>query len=90
MQPRIAVISGVRLGGVFSLSEGEFVIGRHEASDLPIADETISLRHCIVTVEKDRFDIQDCGSLNGTWLNGVVFSGRPEGRGWGIKKWRVG
>src|SRR6266853_58540 len=33
VQPQIAVISGIRSGGVFSLAPGDFVIGRSEAAD---------------------------------------------------------
>src|SRR5712671_4657897 len=75
MQPRLAVIAGARLGGGFTLSEGEFVIGRGEASNLPIADETVSTRHCIITVTGDICYIHDCGSLNGTTLNGARLAG---------------
>ena len=59
MQPRIAVISGVRLGGAFSLSSGEFIIGRDADADLPISDETVAVRHCVVKVLPDRCTIQD-------------------------------
>src|SRR4026209_2713440 len=76
MQPRIAVISGIRLGGVFSLSEGEFVIGRDEAADLRIPDGSIAKRHCVVVVEKDRWHIEDCGSATGTTHNGQRVSGK--------------
>jgi Nif-specific regulatory protein len=76
MQPQIAVISGNRSGGVFSLAQGDFVIGRDEAADLQIADEFVSLRHCIVSVSPGRYAIQDCGSLNGTRLNGERITGR--------------
>jgi Nif-specific regulatory protein len=76
MQPRIAVISGPRLGGVFPLSPGDFLIGRDSAANLHLADEFVSLRHCIVTVNEDRYFIHDCGSLNGTTLNGERITGR--------------
>jgi Nif-specific regulatory protein len=77
MQPRIAVISGVRLAGAFPLSSGEFIIGRDAASDLPIPDETVAVRHCVVKVSADRCTIQDCGSLNGTTVNGARVTGQP-------------
>jgi transcriptional regulator with PAS, ATPase and Fis domain len=76
MHPRIAVISGIRLGGVYSLAEGEFVIGRDDGADLPIADTSISKRHCVVIVQKDKFHIEDCGTSAGTRLNGERITSR--------------
>ena len=76
MQPRIAVIAGIRMGGMFSLPEGEFVIGRGEGADLSVADASISNRHCVVVVENGRCHIEDCGGLTGTTCNGERISGR--------------
>jgi hypothetical protein len=70
VQLQIAVISGVGTGKALTLAPGNFVIGRDDAADLQIADEFVSLRHCIVSVGPDRYEIKDCGSLNGTRLNG--------------------
>jgi len=70
VQLQIAVISGVGTGKVLPLAPGDFVIGRDDAADLQIPDEFLSLRHCIVSVGPDRYEIKDCGSLNGTRLNG--------------------
>jgi two-component system response regulator HydG len=75
VQPQIAVISGIRTGEVFSLAPGDSVIGRDEAADLRIADEFVSLRHCIVSVGPDRYAIRDCGSLNGTRINDERITG---------------
>ena len=41
LQLQIAVISGIRTGKVFSLAQGDSVIGRDEAADLHIADEFV-------------------------------------------------
>jgi hypothetical protein len=70
VQLQIAVISGVGTGKALALAPGDFVIGRDDAADLQIPDEFVSLRHCIVSVGPDRYEIKDCGSLNGTRLNG--------------------
>jgi transcriptional regulator with GAF, ATPase, and Fis domain/pSer/pThr/pTyr-binding forkhead associated (FHA) protein len=63
---------------VFSLAPGDFIIGRDEAADLHLPDEYVSLRHCIVSVGPDRYFIHDCGSLNGTRLNGKRITGSHE------------
>ena len=78
MLPQIAVISDIRSGGVFPLAKGDFVIGRGEDADVRLTDEFVSLRHCIVSVAPDRYLIQDCGSLNGTRLNGERITGRHQ------------
>ena len=75
VQLQIAVISGIRTGKVFSLTPGDFVIGRDEAADLHLADEYVSLRHCIVSVGPERYAIRDCGSLNGTRINDERITG---------------
>jgi transcriptional regulator with GAF, ATPase, and Fis domain len=78
MKTQLAVISGIRSGTVFPLAPGEFVIGRDEAAHLHLPDEYVALRHCIVTVGPDRCFIQDCGSLNGTRVNGKRITGSHE------------
>jgi transcriptional regulator with GAF, ATPase, and Fis domain len=72
------VISGIRSGTVLPLTPGDFIIGRDEAADLHIPDDYVSLRHCIVSVGPDRCTIQDCGSLNGTRVNGKRITGSHE------------
>jgi hypothetical protein len=75
VQLQLAVISGAGTGKVFPLASGEFVIGRDNAADLHIPDEFVSLRHCMVPVAPGRYVIRDCGSRNGTRLNGERISG---------------
>ncbi|MGA0163151.1 MAG: FHA domain-containing protein, partial [Bdellovibrionota bacterium] len=50
----------------------EYVIGRDQTADLPLADEKISRRHAILRFDdkSKMFEIRDLDSLNGCHLNG--------------------
>lgn len=45
-------------------------IGRDDAADLPLGDLAVSRRHALLTVDEDRWSIEDPGSKNGTRVNG--------------------
>ncbi len=49
---------------------GDLTIGRDEENDLPLDEPTVSRRHAIVSVRNGRWFVTDCGSFNGTYLNG--------------------
>ena len=49
--------------------DGRLVLGRGEA-DVTIDDPQISRRHAIVRPVGDGLEVEDLGSLNGTWVNG--------------------
>jgi pSer/pThr/pTyr-binding forkhead associated (FHA) protein len=46
------------------------VLGR-QAADLDIEDPQVSRRHASVRPTGDHLEIEDLGSLNGTWVNGA-------------------
>lgn len=51
---------------------GEWILGRHPASDLTISLRDVSRSHCAVTYSysADRWSVQDLGSTTGTTLRG--------------------
>lgn len=51
------------------------VLGR-EAADLVIEDPQVSRRHASVRPAGDSLEIEDLGSLNGTWVNGARVTGK--------------
>lgn len=54
--------------------DAEIVVGREDAS-LTIEDEEISRRHAVVRPGDGGIEIEDLGSTNGTYVNGVRIEG---------------
>jgi pSer/pThr/pTyr-binding forkhead associated (FHA) protein len=53
-------------------------IGRDAENDLVLPVTTVSRRHAVLTAHEGRWSIEDCGSANGTYLNGNRLPpGRP-------------
>ena len=50
------------------------VLGR-QATDLVIEDPQVSRRHASVRPAGDALEVEDLGSLNGTWVNGARVDG---------------
>ena len=50
------------------------VLGR-QAADLEIDDPQVSRRHAAVRLAGDAIEVEDLGSLNGTWVNGSRIDG---------------
>jgi pSer/pThr/pTyr-binding forkhead associated (FHA) protein len=55
---------------IFPLPSTVTVIGRRRNCDLRIPLDSISKRHCQISVEGDSLKVRDLGSRNGTFLNG--------------------
>lgn len=55
-----------------------FTIGRQEGNELVVPDSSLSRRHALITFFRDVATITDCGSQNGTFLNGRQVSGNAE------------
>jgi predicted component of type VI protein secretion system len=51
----------------------ELVLGRQ--ADLVVDDPQVSRRHVVVRPAGDRLEVEDLGSLNGTWVNGARVDG---------------
>ncbi len=59
-------------GGSLPLEPGRaLIIGRKPGSDLVIADDLVSRSHARLAFEGDDLVVEDLGSTNGTYLNGV-------------------
>lgn len=68
MTTALVVTQGPLAGRRIDL-EGELVIGR-EGATLTIDDSELSRRHAAIRPSADGYEIEDLGSLNGTYVNG--------------------
>lgn len=63
------VLEGAKAGSVFSLMRSRTTLGRHPRSDIFLDDITVSRRHAAVVTTDDGHEVEDSGSLNGTYVN---------------------
>jgi hypothetical protein len=71
----LTVRQGPQPGQRFSLTRPTITIGREAGNDVVINDPQISRRHANLTWDGRQFIIQDLGSANGTFVNGVRLTG---------------
>jgi pSer/pThr/pTyr-binding forkhead associated (FHA) protein len=55
----------------FTINAPEFIIGRDVRCDAYIADDSVSRQHARILRKEDAFILEDLGSINGTFLDGV-------------------
>jgi DNA-binding response OmpR family regulator len=72
--PRLLMQGGQLKGSEFVLAEESTSIGRAPDSDIVVDDRLASRRHAFVYREHGQHLISDCGSRNGTFLNGQRIS----------------
>lgn len=71
--PALVLKSGPEAGKRFDI-DGEVIVGRGEV-DCRIDDAELSRRHLAVRVTDAGVEVEDLGSLNGTWLKGKRLEG---------------
>lgn len=77
----LTVVAG-RLTGTEYVFErpAVLIVGRGRDCDLRVPDDgehlTVSRHHCLLFVDTPDVAVRDCGSRNGTYLNGVRIGGR--------------
>ncbi|MGB8258994.1 MAG: FHA domain-containing protein, partial [Terracidiphilus sp.] len=58
--------------------KNEWIVGRDPDCDLIVAEPPVSGRHCKLTRQGDHYTIEDLGSKNGTFVNGMkLMPGQP-------------
>ena len=71
----IQIIQGPEKARTYELTAGENVIGRREGP-IRVADGTVSREHAKLLQRDERWFIEDLGSANGTYVNGVRITKR--------------
>lgn len=61
--------TGANQGARFLLDKDETTVGRHPEADIFLDDVTVSRRHVKINRHEGGFEVEDLGSLNGTYVN---------------------
>lgn len=73
--PVLVVRKGPQPGERFFVDRSRLTIGRDPDSDIFLNDMTVSRIHAIIEQVGSSVTIKDSGSLNGTYVNGVLVDG---------------
>ena len=75
----LTVLKGLESGQTFRLSRIKAALGRHAGqNDIVLRDPYISSKHAQIIYKAGRFFIEDLGSTNKTFINGVaLIPGKP-------------
>lgn len=72
---QLVMKTGPTPGKAFSLDKSEIIIGRDVNNDVIINDSEVSRKHARLTVQADSYVLEDLGSTNGTFVNGLRLTG---------------
>jgi hypothetical protein len=73
----LVVRRGPNAGSTYALDAETTSIGRHPDSDLFLDDVTVSRRHAAIHRDGEGYEINDVGSLNGTYVQGERIDTAP-------------
>ena len=78
MEANLIVISGKHAGKEIPLGGKKCLIGQGEECQLRLPSTMVSRKHCLLRFDQFPATLEDCGSTNGTLLNGQPVAGRKE------------
>jgi len=72
----LVVLAGMSRGEMFKLEGPRSVIGRSPTAHIRLTDDGVSREHAAVALDGERVILDDLGSTNGTYCNGVRVTSR--------------
>ncbi|HUJ58391.1 MAG TPA: SpoIIE family protein phosphatase [Kofleriaceae bacterium] len=69
--PSLVFLAGPIAGRRYKLGDGEYVIGRRSDCQIFVPDMRVSRQHARLWKDGDGWTLEDLGSNNGTYINGV-------------------
>jgi len=69
--PSLVFLAGPIAGRRYKLGDGEYVIGRRSDCQIFVPDMRVSRQHARLVRANDGWQLEDLGSNNGTYINGV-------------------
>ena len=79
--PVLVVRKGPDVGERFVIDRERLTVGRDPDSDIFLNDVTVSRNHAVLLYGGGEVTLEDSGSLNGTYVNGVRVDRAPLGDG---------
>jgi diguanylate cyclase (GGDEF)-like protein len=67
----LVVLAGSSVGEMYKIESERTVIGRGQKAQIRLLDDGISREHAQLVLQGDRIVLQDLGSTNGTYCNGL-------------------
>jgi two-component system, cell cycle response regulator len=71
-RPLLHALAGWNQGEVFAISDGEIVIGSGRSAGICLRDRNIAGNHARIECREDGVWIEDLGSADGTYVNGLA------------------
>lgn len=70
-QYQLVMQTGPTMGKIYGLGKDEISIGRDPSNDIVINDAEVSRKHARLLVQDEGYALEDLGSTNGTFINGL-------------------
>jgi diguanylate cyclase (GGDEF)-like protein len=74
----LVVLAGASVGEMYKIEGDKTVIGRGQKAQIRLLDDGISREHAQLVLINDRIVLQDLGSTNGTYCNGLKVEANKE------------